>query len=250
VKFPISRLCLAAAGVTLCHATIVSGSLVFVPNGNFAAPDQADDTFSDTIANPSGAVPDWTFVGGDNGVIAAGVWDPISQDYPGADGNNATLPGAALTGQTGFISLEQLDENSPQPLGGTLMSASSLVTIASNTSYTLTVALGRSLTFPDHGDVTIQLRAGNDVIASEFVEQNTLTTGTFTDFSTSFTTTPNSALAGMPLTVGIVHNFGGADFVSVDFTNVRLDVTQVPEPTTSFALLGIGIIVARRARRA
>jgi MYXO-CTERM domain-containing protein len=239
----------AAALLALWQAAPAPAALVIIPNGNFVSPDVPDNTFTDTLQDGPAAVSNWSFFSSDSGTIYSGVWDPTNLDYGGSTGNNAALPGTTGgAGQVGYIALQQFDVLNPLPLGGRLTTTSALPTVGNNLTYTLTVALASSLQFPDYGDVTIQLLVNGDVAADYMVQQGQLTSGTFKDFTTTFTTSPNDFRNGGTLAVGIVHTYGGTNFVTVDFTNVRLDVT--PEPASGgVALLSLGAVMLRRQRR-
>jgi hypothetical protein len=260
VKRNIQRLCIAAVAMAgLAVVTPARGALIFVPNGTFASPEQADDTFSDSIADPTGAVPSWIASIGTNGNNAAGVWDPINVNYSGSTGNNVALPGAGGVGQTGYIYLEQFDDLDPQPLGGRLTSGT-ITTIANKFTYTLTVALGNAnqidnagtLMPVEPGEIEIRLLAGGDIVASTPVPAGTLANNTFTNFTTSFTTTASDVHTGLPLTIELVHSYSGIGFREADFANVRLDATFVPEPgAATIGLLGFAVVLmgSRRAAR-
>lgn len=263
MKRSIQRLCVAAAMlVGLSVAGAARATLIFVPNGAFASPAEADNAFSDTVLNPSGAVPNWTFDQSDNGSNAAGVWDPVNINYSGSTGDNVALPGAGGVGQTSYIYLQQFDDLNPLPLGGRLTSEV-ITNVASNFTYTLTVAVGNANMIDDGsntntfvpvepGDVTLRILAGGDVVADTFIPAGTLANNTFTNFVTTYTTSVNDARAGLPLTIELVHSYSGVGFREADFANVRLDAQFIPEPNlTAFGMLGIATVFigCRRAAR-
>lgn len=232
--------------VTACFAASAPAVLITVPNSSFENPDVADGIYTDAAITP---VPSWTFFGGDNGTIIAGVWDTQDADYTGTTGNNAPLPNqlAAAGGQTGFIYLEQTDDQSPQALGAQFTTDAAIATIADQTRYTLTVALGRSLTL-DHGDVTVELLVNDNSIASQFIAAGALVMDTFANVSTSFDTGESDPLTGGELKVRIRHTWGEAGFREIDFDNVRVETEVIPEPSGCFALLGLGALLSKRRR--
>ena len=228
----------------VCFAASASATLITVPNSSFENPDVADGIFTDTTITP---VPNWTFLGGDNGTITGGVWDPQNGDYTGTTGNNTPLPNqlAAAGGQTGYIYLEQTDDQNPQPLGAQFTTAAAIATIADKTRYTLTIALGRSKPL-NHGDVTVELLVDDNSIASEFIEAGSLVMDTFENVTTSFDTGENDPLTGLDLKVRVRHSWGDAGFREIDFDNVRVETTVIPEPASFFALFAFGGLLKRR----
>jgi len=234
------------AGSRPAHAT-----LIVVPNATFQNPDVADAAFTDTNKDPVNAVPNWTFTHSGNGTLTAGVWDPASVDYTIAGGNNTQLPGTAQGGQAAYIFLEQTNPATPLLLSGDLTTSAPVAIIESETSYTLTVALGRAKNVPV-GDVTVALTISGFPIAEVLVPAASITQDTFNDFSVNLTTFAKYPFAGEELDARVTHTYGGAIDASLDIDNVRFDVTRVPEPgTASAALLALGAVLpmSRRRRR-
>lgn len=152
----------------------------------------------------TGPIPGWTGV--------AGSWQP----GPGAftsvpDGNTVAFSN-----------------------GGTLSQALS-ASLALNTTYTLSVAVGHRLDGTDGypAAYTIELLAGSMVLNSISGFSGDINKGTFQDVSFNYTT------GAMPLmgNLGIELISGGTQS---DFDNVRLSATPAPEPG-SLALLGTGL---------
>jgi hypothetical protein len=224
--------------------------LIVVPNASFQTPDVADNTFTDTLSNAN-AVPNWTFTSSNNGTISAGVWDPINTDYAGSTGNNTALPGAANTtigGQVGYIYLEQDTPLTPAALEGDLATNVGVTTIASNTSYTLTVALGRAIGIHT-GTVTVELAFQDFPLAQIVLAPDAIPANTFTNYVVNLTTFPDYPFEGQELQARVTHAYSGTSSVSVDIDNVRLTADPVPEPTTaSMALLAFGATLGRRRR--
>jgi hypothetical protein len=221
------------------HAT-----LIVVPNFSFESPDVPDNTFSDTDID--GDIPNWTFTKSENGTNYAGVWDPVAGDYPGTTGNGA-IPGSGQGTQVGFIYLDQADNPVPQPLNGVIVTSTELATIQSNTTYTLTVALGNSLLLTP-GEVDIRLLANGQEASSTTVIGDAIPNGTFTDFTTSFTTGAASGFVGQQLSIRIAHIFNAEGVAEVDFDNIRLNSTPfIPEPAS--AALSSLVACAALARR-
>jgi MYXO-CTERM domain-containing protein len=219
-------------------------SLITVANASFETPNVADNAFTDSD-NVAIAVPNWTLATTLNGTITTGVWDPINADFSNTTGDNAAIPGGA-GGQVGYIYLEQFNDLAPEMLTGELTTESSLATIQNNTIYTLTVSLGSSKT-SSAGDVLIELYSNNTLRASTNVPAGTLPEDTLVDYVASFTTSGSDPNAGGPLVARIIHNYSGPGAREVEFDNVRVDVSPVPEPTsTSLALLALAALTTRR----
>lgn len=216
------------AGFTLHFA---EAAPVTVPNFSFEDPDYADGLFTINM------VPNWTVLNpSDQPNLVGAQIDPQDVEYAGSTGNNAALPGTAHGGQMGLLKLEV----TPNPRSASLVSAAALATVADNTRYTLTVAVGRRA-IPNRQpyDATIELLVNNVVAATLTTNGSSLAQGTFTDFSTSFATSPGDPRTGGSLTVRLTHS-KPIDVYNVfvcDFDNVRVEATALPPP----ASLGINV---------
>ena len=239
----------AATTLALCAAVQPAQAvLIVVPNASFQNPDVADNTFTDTLSSAT-AVPNWSFVSSNNGLISAGVWDPINTDYAGFTGNNVAPAGNSIGGQVGYIYLDQDTNITPLPLEGDLSTAAAVATIASNTSYTLTVALGRAIGVHT-GKVTLDLTIQDFPIAQLVIAPDAIAQNTFTNYVVNLTTFADYPFAGEELKARVTHSYSGTGSVSVDIDNVRLQADPVPEPATaSLTLLTLGAILPLRRRR-
>lgn len=231
----------AAAGAALSSlaAPTASADPVTVPGFSFEEADVPDDA--------TGAPAGWVAVNG-------GVYDPTDEGYPGATGDNSPLPAPAVGGQVGW---HNVTADSPV---GSLTSAAPVATVADNTQYTLTVAIGDRATdlgggVPlEPGLVTIELLVDGAVAGSGSVSGTALADGTFTDLSATFTTTASDPRAGGGLTIRLRQDYAGPELVQqANFDNVRLDATPIPEPAAALSL-GVlamgGLLVRRRGRQA
>jgi hypothetical protein len=219
-----------------------------IPNHTFQNPDVLDGQATFTTVDPN-AVPNWTFASSNNGLISSGVWDPATGDYTIAGGNNTALPPSADGGQAAFIYLDQDTNVTPQPLVGDLTTAAPVALVESDFSYDLTVALGRAKGIAT-GEVEIQLLISKFPIASLIVSPAQIPQDDFADFTVNLTTFPDYPFAGAELHARITHRYAGLGDVSVDVDNVRLDMTQVPEPSSAtLAVLALGATVTRRRHR-
>src|SRR6266566_554116 len=156
--------------VAICcfAATPLLAVPIAVPNFSFESPDVADGTASTTI---TGWSPPAT---------GGGVHDQQNAQYAGATGNNSSLPGTASGGQDAFLSLGVDTGGSG---GFTSMGAFNVTTIAADTRYFLTVALGNRLD-ADPGLIGLGFLVGFTQTPPLFIPSASIPNGTFTDFST------------------------------------------------------------------
>jgi hypothetical protein len=127
-----------------------------------------------------------------------------------------------------------------------------VTTIANNTIYKLTVALGnhnQTGAYGDPGDMTISLLANNVLVpgATLTILNGTIPNGYFQDYNIGFTTGNADLLFGENLTIQLGTASGGQTQASFD--NVRLDATEVPEPSTYAMMLGGLAVLAFSVRR-
>jgi len=218
-------------------ASIAGAIPVFIPNASFESPDVADGS---AVAGISG----WTFTtGGGFSNASAGVHDQLDAQYAGATGNNALLPGSADGGQDAFL---QIGLGASPSFGQ--IATSGLTTVSANTEYLLTVALGNRLD-ADPGYITLALAVNGTSVSSNVVTPSSITNGTFTDFSVSFSTLlvgdPNVG-GDLAILLGMNAPAGGGQ-LQANFDNVRLTASAipatapVPEPSTMI-LMGSGLL--------
>lgn len=192
---------------TLLSLFLAAGSLAGIP-ANAALVNVANHSFEDQVLADGAAVvgiAGWLNSSG-------GIFNPTTASFTSVpDGvNTAWLNGGSAT----------------QTLATTL---------AANTAYTLMVDVGDRndwATFPGY---SVALLAGNTVLASE--SSLTPNNGWLTSTVSYFATVGNPLL-GTALTIRLTS--GGTQ---VNFDNVRLDVSPVPEPETYAMLLaGLGLV--------
>jgi hypothetical protein len=221
-----------------------------------------DDTFTDHLglANPPGItdiVPGWDIYD-PNGILASftdrepttgdfpsvGVWNPPAMNFPGEapEGKNVAyvyLPSYSpklVTVGSGIVGLSQ-----------TLSS-----TLAAKTLYTLKVDVGNTTGinpslplvpqiyqgFPGY---EVQLLAGGNILATE--SALTPAEGTFATSVLSFLAAADNPYLSTPLQIRLI-NKNGAAGADVDFDNVRLEATAVPEPASILGLVAFGALGA------
>lgn len=242
------RLCLRRCGVGLAFCGAAGGALaapITVTNHSFEAPVIAPNTFNVNSPGPTG----WQAYGTINfGGRSIGVLNPTTTNFyldPVPDGSNV-----------GVVFLMDNASNQSQFNNSEAGMRQTLATnLANNTQYTLTVEVGNlangpqtDFQFNGFPNYRVDLMAGATVLASD---NNTLLPGEgrFLTSTTSFTTGAAHALAGQALTIRLV-NLNSAVGIEVNFDNVRLDATPVPEPTAA-GVVGIALVgmLARRTKR-
>ena len=170
--------------------------------------------------------------------------DPAFADTSPSGGASGTMAGPNFTGLSGT--------------GSGYIQQTLTATVAANTQYTLTAALGHRTV--DSGaaatasPVTIELRSGSVSLAAGtfdpsggiWADTGALPDDIWADATLVFTTSATPAQLGQPLTIRFTKS--GASGNYMDFDNVRLDATLVPEPQVAIlgALAGLGLLRRRR----
>ena len=126
--------------------------------------------------------------------------------------------------------------------------------LAANTSYTLTVAVGNRNNQPQNpfAGYQIELLAGGVSVAIESNETAPSALGTFADVTLNLVTTDTHSQLGQTLGIRLTAP-GTSNTTVVEYDNVRFTATgtTVPEPSTAMAmgLLGIVGFAGNRRRR-
>jgi hypothetical protein len=193
------------------------------------------NTLNESVVSPGTPIPipipNYSFEQGGAGYNVPNNWTFVSS---GADGDysvqyisNSTSP-PAVDGSDYWAPGDFNQGTAPYGTStATLTTSASLGTFAANTTYALTVALA----IPADGDssyksVGLQILSNGVPVAT--LPAATLTEGAnFTDFSVSFDTASNAAVAGQNITVALLYTYTGPYNRSAYFDNVRL--TQVAD---------------------
>ncbi len=229
--------------IVFALAAVAGARAVSIPitNAGFENPVTPPDSFI-TNAAPSG----WTTFGAINfSNRVVGVLNPTASVLyaePAPEGANV-----------GVVFLLDGSGASPAGLQQTLGS-----TLQTNTVYTLRVEVGNiandaraphnAFQFNGFPGYRVDLLAGGMVLASD---QNILAPaeGRFLGSVVTASIGASHALAGQALGIRLV-NLDGADGIEVNFDNVRLDATAIPEPATGAALAaGLAMLACATRRR-
>ena len=191
---------------------------------------------------------------GDGPTYFIGTLTPFEPDPGGAPGVFAFFPDGAAEGNRVGIAFNYFGSGG----GGEYGLMQTLTdTLAANTMYTLQVEIGNIASgtsmsndffnldgFPGY---RVDLLAGGVVIAQDDnALAGTIPEGEFATSTVNFSTGPAPAHLGQPLGVRLVNlnvvdpAFPDAD-LEVDFDNVRLEATAVPEPA-ALALAALGLL--------
>lgn len=161
-----------------------------------------------------------------------------------------SIPGWTLTGAGGLFQPGNAGLfTAPVPDGSTVaydnggtISQTLGVTLSPNTTYALSVDVGRRVDAA-MTNFTIDLLAGNTLLDALTISNSTIASGSFAPELLTFTTGAN------PLPGSLAIEFSNSSPVQVDYDNVVLTATPVPEPgslTLLAAGLGLAFFVLRR----
>jgi hypothetical protein len=239
----ISTTASLSAAVMLGFVSSSMAANIAVPDFSFEAPvtggfqDNSGIAVDAPVPNTGSA---WFYLGG----FTAGG-SPVGVQNAAANGFTA---GANPDGtQVGYVNV------------GAWLGSGILTTIAANTTYTLTVSEGnRGGGFAQTSGFTIALAFGsaaNSSLTSPSSWGSSLHTdfagspavGTYADFTTSFSTGAADPSIGQSLFILLGSDtFAGNN--PIDFDNVRLDASPVPEPAVlSLASIGgLAVLLMRR----
>ena len=219
--------------ISFALAMAAEAALVTINNPSFESPVTAPATFTGSQSSgPTG----WTVYnsGATNNLRYFGVWNPST--------TNSYLSGAPDGANIGVVFLENTTNLAEAGLRQTLTA-----TLQLSMQYTLTVEVGNfspadggPFNFTGFPGYRVELFAGSTLLASDL---NTLSPGEgiFATSVVSFATGSSHANAGQAMAIRLV-NLNGPG-TEVNFDNVRLDASPVPEPST-VVLVAIAMICA------
>jgi hypothetical protein len=235
----------------LIKAPVAKAVSLSINNPSFENPTIPPSQFTDELdffklgVNPP--IPGWQIYD-PNGMIAAA--DP-NTNYPkvGIGRTQAiSLPGGPPDGvNNAFVNLPPASVGIGNGVVGLTQTLTS--TLTPNTTYTLKVDVGNLQSFILNGNAydfngfpgyRAEILAGGDVLA---VDNNTLTPaeGKFLTSVVSYTASSNDPNIGKPLQIRLI-NIDTGPGTEVDFDNVQLDATDVPEPTSTLGFLVVGAV--------
>ncbi|HVX86802.1 MAG TPA: PEP-CTERM sorting domain-containing protein [Phycisphaerae bacterium] len=235
------------AKLVICTATVAviglsslaKADFLSVPNFSFEAPTEAGGSGDlGSVTGGTSGITDWDLSGAftaSGGVFAN---DTPNQFTSLPDGRQFAFIDAWRSGNQTSLTLDP--------------AANTLPTIDPAGAYTLTVAIGQRADYQPAGSVAIQLLADGNVVASNTLDANSITPGTFTDLSTTLTAPQAATLGGQQLSIRIVdtNTTSNNDKSEVALDNVRLFTTAVPEPASLGVLLIGAAALLTKPRRA
>ncbi len=225
--------------ISLALTTNAEAAFVAINNPSFESPVTAPGTFAGGQAS---GPTDWTVYnsGATNGQRFFGVWNPST--------TNSFVNGAPDGANVGVVFLENTTDLAEAGLRQTLTA-----TLQLSTQYSLTVDVGNfsdadggSFDFSGFPGYRVELFAGGTLLA---LDSNTLSPGEgiFETSVVMFTTGNSHPNAGQAMAIRLV-NLNGPG-IEVNFDNVRLDATPVPEPSTLlFGAIGVIFAILKRNR--
>ncbi|MEN9840291.1 MAG: hypothetical protein RL376_91 [Verrucomicrobiota bacterium] len=220
---------------------ISQAAAITITNAGFETPTTGAGTFQVSAAP--------------NGWSAYGTIDSLNNRVVGVLNPSSTTlyaSGAAEGSNVGVVFLGDAGSGVESGLVQTLSA-----TLALNTRYVLTVAVGNitndaqaphnSFNFTGFPGYRVDFLAGGTVIASD---NNSLLPpeGQFLTSTVDLSIGASHAQAGQTLGIRLV-NLDGANGLEVNFDDVRLDASPIPEPATASLVLGAAALVGVSCRR-
>lgn len=230
-------------GIFALLAAAASGTPLSVPNFSFETASltlsSGDGPYSEiipwsTISKPGGTLGSWIY----HFTTTASATGAFAPDLPDS-GNWAT---AWWSGSNvGYLELD-----SP---GSVSLTDLLTATLSDDTTYTLTVDIGRRAFTPNF-NYAIELLAGGHLLgsASNLALPHS-TSGTSGTDTLTFISGAANPFAGQALTIALVSTDTSSIITEAFFDNVRLDASpsQIPEPR-AFGLSGIGLVLLFASR--
>lgn len=217
-------------------APVGRAAIISVANPGFESPAIADGTF-----NTSAVPPGWSaygyvdvFAGRDLGVLNPATTVLYADPVP--EGSNVGVVFLLTGGPT--------ESGLQQTLADTLQVG---------VTYTLSVHVGNiapdggSFDFTGFPGYRVDLMAGTQLIATD---NNTVSPGEGRFLQSTVTAVIGAShpAAGLPLGIRLV-SLDGPSGIEVNFDNVRLEVTAVPEPAATTGCVAVGLVTLAWIRR-
>ena len=232
LKSPIQKIILTAMAAML-SGLAAQAAPITVPNASFESP--TSPTQSST--NPN--------------ILTGWIFNVKGGSYYGTEAISGNLSSAGASSGNNAAFINNDDPN----VTDTITSSASLATIAPQTKYTLTLAVGNHKgtgLYHDPGNVSFSLLANGVAFASQTVTNGTVPDGTFEDFTLTYTTPSTGSIIGENLTIQMASLPETGNAFQPAFDNVTLDATSVavvPEPPTAALLISGGFALFWLMRR-
>ena len=237
-------------GITLNNSAQASN--ISLENSGFEAPEQTNSPIPGAGFFDFETPPGWELYDPNNlipndaslATSFTGGWKPSAAFFP-------SIPEGDQIGSIFLV---------PPGAGEVGFAQNSVTTIEPNTTYTLSAAvldtpsLPGAEIFAGFPGYKLELLAGNEVIA---VDNNTIMIGEgdFKTATVSYSSSKNDIYLGEALSLRLINlnlnnssGFDGGNGVEVNFDNVQLSATSVPESQSviGYLLLGISLILMRK----
>ncbi|BAY10194.1 hypothetical protein [Calothrix sp. NIES-2098] len=239
----IAAICASINIAAIAKTSTANAASLTITNAGFEEPIVGEGDFTNNV------LPGWTLYDPFNMTSATissggpiyGTYNPTADVYANEapEGNNV-----------GYVYLTY-------PTGSGVVGISQTLTsmLTANTKYTLQVDIANIppvngftnlAGFPGYG---IQLLAGGTLLTQDLNSLN-IAEGAFVTSTISYTTSANDLNLGKPLEIRLL-NLLQNDGIEINFDNLRLDATQVPEHTSILGItLGfIGASLALKKRK-
>lgn len=218
-KLELFKVAIASSCLMIVPQVQVMAASIPILNHSFEAPSapQQQDGYFYSIND----ITNWVITGPDTTGYTAGVDKPVI--LPGTSNSFFTdpIPDGSQVGSSNGRTISQTLSAVLQP----------------NTQYTLGAYVGRRLMLPDSNDYNIELLAGTTVLASN--NSITIPAGKFKPVTVNYASGSSGSLIGEALTIRLTST---SQPNQVNFDNITLDASPIPEPSAILGLLGFGLL--------
>lgn len=218
-KLGLFKLVIASSCLMIVPQVQVMAASVTILNPSFEepiAPQQPDGLFYSI-----NDITNWVITGTDTTGYTAGVDKPV-----------------ILTGGSNWYFTDPIPDGvQVGSSNGRIISQTLSAVLQPNTQYTLGAYVGRRLIVSDSPGYNIELLAGSTVLASE--NSTTLSPGQFKPVTLNYASGSSGSLIGQALTIRLTST---SQANQVNFDNITLDASPIPEPSAILGLLGFGLL--------